>query len=124
MGVPSRSGGLTGSRFRMSRRRGSRTWLETWSAEFVLGLTSTSCRGGGKGSVAVVRVAPISTPPCITNGTVYERLPGKTQTVRDPLRLADLFSRGDAARANAQARSARARANAQARADRAARTIL
>jgi hypothetical protein len=60
------------------------------------------------GQVAVVRVASTSTPPCIANGTVYERLPGKTQTVRDPLRLADLFSRGDAARKGAQARADRA----------------
>jgi Putative DNA-binding domain len=65
------------------------------------------------GHVAVVRVAPTSTPPCIANGTVYERLPGKTQTVRDPLRLADLFSRGDDARRDAQGR-----------ADRAARTVM
>jgi hypothetical protein len=27
----------------------------------------------------------------MTNGTVYERLPGNTQTVRDPALLADLF---------------------------------
>lgn len=65
------------------------------------------------GHVAVVRVTSSSTPPCITNGTVYERLPGKTQTVHDPLRLADLFSRGDGARKEAQAR-----------ADRAARIVL
>jgi len=50
------------------------------------------------GHVAVVRVTPTSTPPSLANGTVYERLPGKSQTVRDPLRLADLFGRGDAAR--------------------------
>jgi hypothetical protein len=60
------------------------------------------------GHVAVVRVAPTSTPPCITNGTVYERLPGKSQTVRDPARLAELFSRGDDARRAAAARADRA----------------
>lgn len=65
------------------------------------------------GHVAVVRVTPTSTPPCIANGTVYERLPGKTQTVRDPLILAGLFSRGDEARKRAQALS-----------DRAARTVM
>jgi Putative DNA-binding domain len=65
------------------------------------------------GHVAVVRVTPTSTPPCIANGTVYERLPGKTQTVRDPLILAGLFSRGDEARKRAQAL-----------ADRAARTVM
>lgn len=65
------------------------------------------------GHVAVVQVAPTSTPPCITNGTVYERLPGKSPTVRDPQRLADLFARGD-----------QARQDAQKRADRAADTVL
>jgi Putative DNA-binding domain len=65
------------------------------------------------GHVVVVRVTPTSTPPCIANGTVYERLPGKTQTVRDPLILANLFSRGDEARKRAQAL-----------ADRAARTVM
>jgi hypothetical protein len=65
------------------------------------------------GHVAVVRVRPVSTPPCLTNGTVFERLPGKSQVVRDPLRLAELFSRGDAARKGAQAR-----------ADQAARAVL
>lgn len=57
------------------------------------------------GHVVVVWVTPTSTPPCIANGTVYERLPGKTQTVRDPLRLADLFARGNAAHREAQARA-------------------
>jgi hypothetical protein len=60
------------------------------------------------GHVAVVRITPTSTPPCIANGTVYERLPGKTQTVQDPLKLADLFSRGDQARRDAEARADRA----------------
>jgi hypothetical protein len=63
--------------------------------------------------VALIRIEPTSTPPCIANGTVYERLPGKTQTVREPLRLAALFTRGDEARSGAQTR-----------ADRAAATIL
>jgi hypothetical protein len=54
------------------------------------------------GHVAVIRVRPTSTPPCIANGTVYERLPGKTQTVLEPLRLQELFSRGDKARRAAQ----------------------
>ncbi|MET0600924.1 MAG: RNA-binding domain-containing protein [Baekduia sp.] len=60
------------------------------------------------GHVAVVRVQPTATPPCIANGTVYERLPGKSQQVRDPLVLADLYRRGDAARREAQARADRA----------------
>jgi hypothetical protein len=57
------------------------------------------------GHVAVIRILPTSTPPCMTNGTVYERVPGKTMTVRDPLRLAALFTRGDSARREAQARA-------------------
>lgn len=63
------------------------------------------------GHVALVWVKPTPTPPCITNGTVYERLPGKTQTVRDPLRLADLFSRGDEAHKGAQLSADRAARN-------------
>ena len=55
------------------------------------------------GHVAVIRVRPTSTPPCIANRTVYERLPGKTPPVRDPVRLASLFGRGDEARRQAQA---------------------
>lgn len=69
--------------------------------------------GAPGGQVAVVRVEPVSTPPCIANGTVYERLPGRSQTVRDPIRLSELFTRGD-----------HARREAQARADRAARIVL
>lgn len=61
-----------------------------------------------KGHVAVVWVAPISTPPCIANSSVYERLPGKTQPVDDPLRLADLYQRGDTARRAAEAHADRA----------------
>jgi hypothetical protein len=48
------------------------------------------------------------TPPCIANGTVYERLPGKTQPVRDPLILERLYSRGEEAKRNAEARADRA----------------
>ena len=52
----------------------------------------------------MVRVVPITTPPCIANGTIYERLPGKSQQVRDPLVLADLYRRGDQARREAETR--------------------
>lgn len=57
--------------------------------------------GGGR-VVAVVRVPPCPTPPCITRGTVYERVGGSSQSVRDPIRLADLYRRGDAARQAAE----------------------
>ena len=60
------------------------------------------------GHVAVIRVRSTSTPPCIANGTVYERLPGKTPPVRDPVRLATLFGRGDEAHKQAQAAADRA----------------
>jgi hypothetical protein len=60
------------------------------------------------GHVVVMRVRPTSTPPCMANGTVYERLPGKTSPVREPLRLADLFRRGDEVRRYAQAAADRA----------------
>ena len=62
----------------------------------------------GTRHVAVIRVRPTSTPPCIANGTVYERIPGKTPPVRDPVRLASLFGRGDEARRQAQAAADRA----------------
>ena len=62
----------------------------------------------GAGHVAVVWVPPISTPPCIANGSVYERLPGESREVTDPLVLADLYRRGDEAHKSAEARAERA----------------
>ena len=53
--------------------------------------------------VAVVWVPPTPTPPCNAHGTVYERVSGKTESVREPLRLAQLFDRGDGARKRAEA---------------------
>jgi hypothetical protein len=58
--------------------------------------------------VAVVAVPPIATPPCNARGTVYERVSGKTISVREPLRLAELFARGDQARRDAEAKARRA----------------
>ena len=51
--------------------------------------------------VAVVWIPSTPTPPCNAHGTVYERVSGKTESVRDPLRLAHLFDRGDNARRRA-----------------------
>lgn len=48
--------------------------------------------------VAIIYIPPSSTPPCITKGTVYERVAGKTIPVTDPSRLAALFERCDGAR--------------------------
>ncbi len=53
--------------------------------------------GDGK-HVAVVHVPPAATPPCLTKGTAYERVAGKTIPVEDPARLASLFERGDTSR--------------------------
>lgn len=57
--------------------------------------------------LVVIRVPPVSTPPCLTKGTVFERLSGKTVTVKDASRLASLFERGDAARDAARAKAER-----------------
>ncbi len=64
----------------------------------------------GEGSparhVLVIHIEPVATPPCICNGTVYERLPGKKQPVRDSTRLAELYRRGRARHEVARARTA------------------
>jgi hypothetical protein len=52
--------------------------------------------------VTAVWIPPTPTPPCNTHGTVYERVSGRTISVREPLRLATLFERGDAARRAAE----------------------
>jgi hypothetical protein len=66
--------------------------------------------------VAVVEVQPLDAGPCIDRGTVVERVSGSTRAVKDPARLAELFSRGERAhaRAAASARSARQAAAATA----------
>jgi hypothetical protein len=53
--------------------------------------------GDGK-HVAVIRIPPVATPPCMTHGAVFERVAGKTIPVTDPARLASLFARGDGAK--------------------------
>lgn len=59
--------------------------------------------------VVVVWVPPVATPPCISRGTVFERVPGASPAVKDPTRLAQLYQRGDAAHEAALARADRAR---------------
>jgi hypothetical protein len=54
------------------------------------------------GHVAVVEVPPIGIPPCFHNGTVYERTSGQTVPVKSPLRLSELYGRGEAAQAGAE----------------------
>jgi hypothetical protein len=58
--------------------------------------------------VAVVWVPPIATPPCNASGTVYERVSGKTIPVREPLRLAELFARGQSAHTSAREKARQA----------------
>lgn len=44
--------------------------------------------------LAVVEVPPVAIAPCISRGTVYERVSGRTIPVKDPARLAELYRRG------------------------------
>jgi hypothetical protein len=62
-------------------------------------------RCDGKRKVAVVEVQPVATPPCVSRGTVYERISGGTVPVKDPARLADLYARGRDALARAETNS-------------------
>lgn len=52
--------------------------------------------------VVVVEIEPLADPPCMFDGTVFIRMPGKSQVITDPARLAELNGRGrrahDAAR--------------------------
>ena len=58
--------------------------------------------------VVVVWTPPLATPPCITRGTVYERVPGASVPIKDASRLADLYRRGDEAHRTARTFAARA----------------
>ncbi len=58
--------------------------------------------GDGR-TAAVVAVEPVAVPPCMTaGGEIYERVSSKTVRVTDPLVLARLLERGDAARRGAE----------------------
>lgn len=58
---------------------------------------------------AVVAVEPLGQTPCMTrDGQIFERVSSETRLVTDPVRLAELFARGERARAEAQARAERA----------------
>lgn len=67
------------------------------------GLDTRSIPVSSDQMVAVVWIPPTPTPPCNAHGTVYERVSGKTESVREALRLAQLFDRGDGARKRADA---------------------
>jgi len=66
------------------------------------GLDTKAWPAGDGRHVAVVWIPPTPTPPCNTRGRVFERVSGKTVPVTEPLRLAALFDRGDAARKAAE----------------------
>jgi hypothetical protein len=63
---------------------------------------------GGDRQVAVVWTPPLPTPPCISRGTVFERLPGQSRAVKDAAQLAELYRRGEQARQIAEAGADRA----------------
>jgi hypothetical protein len=52
--------------------------------------------------IAVVWVPPIDSPPCIADGSVYERVVGVSAPVQDPARLAALYRRGEVRREAAE----------------------
>jgi predicted HTH transcriptional regulator len=51
--------------------------------------------------VALVAVEPIDVPPCMSGGSVYVRVSGRTVPVTDPAQMRSLLERGDAARKRA-----------------------
>ena len=66
------------------------------------GLDTKAFSVGDARHVAVVRIPPVATPPCNTGGRVYERVSGRTIPVRDPTRLAKLFSSKETRRESAR----------------------
>jgi hypothetical protein len=58
---------------------------------------------------AVIEVQPLVQTPCMTaDGQVFERVSSESIKVTDPVRLHELFSRGERARERAEAQAARA----------------
>jgi hypothetical protein len=57
-----------------------------------------SIRLEGRRQLAIVEITPIAIAPCISRGTVFERVSGRTVPVKDPVRLAELYQRGSTAR--------------------------
>lgn len=53
--------------------------------------------------LVLIAVSPLQDGPCIVRGTVYERVPGATVSVKDPGRLAELYGRGRRAHSDALA---------------------
>jgi hypothetical protein len=66
------------------------------------GLDTRPIEVGGGRWIAVVWIPPTPTPPCNAHGTVYERVSGATRSVREPLRLSELVTRGQTAHVNAE----------------------
>jgi hypothetical protein len=63
---------------------------------------------GNRKHIAIVEVPPVAHAPCICRGTVYERVSGRTVPVKEPMRLAELYKRGQNARALAVTQAAAA----------------
>jgi hypothetical protein len=61
------------------------------------GLDTQALRIEGNKWITVTWVPPTPTPPCNAHGTVYERVSGATRSVRESLRLSELFTRGETA---------------------------
>jgi len=61
----------------------------------------------GEALVAVVGVEPVDVPPCMSGGSVFERVSGQTVPVTDPASLRSLFARGAEARDSAVKRAQR-----------------
>jgi len=99
-----------GTDWRFPGRAFGQVEASTWVSDIIQGSLRPLPRfavvdfpGEQEGSrIAVIEIQPVSTPPCIANGTVLERLPGKSVRVSDPLRLAELYERGRAARVEAR----------------------
>lgn len=80
-------------------------WLSAVVAEGVTPAPPIDVRSwatdGGR-HVAAVAVEPVAAPPCMTSdGAIFERVSGRTVPVVDPIVLAGLFARGEAARTRA-----------------------
>jgi hypothetical protein len=89
------------------------TWISSIVGEGAVrpypdGLDTKPLDLGNGAQAAVVRIPPTSSPPCNTFVAVYERVSGRTIPVREPLRLATLFARGEQAHQVALAKAATA----------------
>lgn len=81
------------------------TWISSLAEgvqPYPEGLDTRPIEVGDGRWIAVVWIPPTPTPPCNAHGTVYERVSGATRSVREPLRLSELVTRGQTAHMNAE----------------------